>query len=71
MSNCQVEEFKYIGVLLTSEGRMEREIDRRIGKAAAIMRTLHRSVVVKRELSEKAKLSIYRFGLRSYPHLWS
>ncbi|TWW81643.1 hypothetical protein D4764_01G0014580 [Takifugu flavidus] len=54
----QVEEFKYLGVLFTSEGRMEREIDRRIGAASAVMRTLHRSVVVKRELSRK--LSIYR-----------
>ncbi|TWW54485.1 hypothetical protein D4764_0145930 [Takifugu flavidus] len=59
----QVEEFKYLGVLFTSEGRMEREIDRRIGAASAVMRTLHRSVVVKRELSRKAKLSIYRLEL--------
>ena len=44
----QVEEFKFLGVLFTSEGRMEREIDRRIGAASAVMRTLHRSVVVKR-----------------------
>uniref|UniRef100_A0A671UNG7 Reverse transcriptase domain-containing protein n=2 Tax=Sparus aurata TaxID=8175 RepID=A0A671UNG7_SPAAU len=56
----QVEEFKYLGVLFTSEGRMEREIDRRIGAAAAVMRSLYRSVVVKRELSRKAKLSIYQ-----------
>ena len=28
----QVEEFKYLGVLFMSEGRMEREIDRRIGQ---------------------------------------
>ncbi|XP_056892948.1 PVR cell adhesion molecule related 2 like isoform X5 [Takifugu flavidus] len=56
----QVEEFKYLGVLFTSEGRMEQEIDRQIGTASAVMRTLHRSVVVKRELSQKAKLSIYR-----------
>ncbi|TWW57747.1 R2DM Retrovirus-related Pol polyprotein from type II retrotransposable element [Takifugu flavidus] len=56
----QVEEFKYLGVLFTSEGRMEREIDRRIGAASTVMRALHRSVVVKRELSRKAKLSIYR-----------
>ncbi|KAK0148447.1 putative uncharacterized transposon-derived protein F52C9.6 [Merluccius polli] len=48
----QVEEF--------NEGRMEREIDRRIGAASAVMRTLHGSVVVKRELSRKAKLSIYQ-----------
>ena len=40
----QVEEFKYLGVLFTSEGRMEREIDRWIGAASAVMRTLHRSV---------------------------
>ncbi|TWW71088.1 hypothetical protein D4764_17G0005710 [Takifugu flavidus] len=39
---------------------MEQEIDRRIGVASAVMRTLHRSVVVRRELSRKAKLSIYQ-----------
>ncbi len=36
----QVEEFKYIGVLFTSEGRMEREIDRGIGAASAVMRSM-------------------------------
>ncbi|KAK3553558.1 hypothetical protein QTP70_004565 [Hemibagrus guttatus] len=56
----QVEEFKYLGVLFTSEGRMDREIDRRIGAAAAVMRFMYRSVVVKKELSRKAKLSIYQ-----------
>ncbi len=56
----QVEEFKYLGVLFTSEGRIEREIDRRIGAASAVMRSMYRSVVVKKELSRKAKLSIYR-----------
>ena len=55
----QVEEFKYLGVLFTSEGRMEREIDGRIGAASAVLRALRRSVVVKKELSQKAKLSIY------------
>ncbi|KAI3366362.1 hypothetical protein L3Q82_000450 [Scortum barcoo] len=55
----QVEEFKYLGVLFTSEGKMEREIDRRIG--AASMQLCGRCtgpVVVKKELSRKAKLSI-------------
>ncbi|KAK3557834.1 hypothetical protein QTP86_003172 [Hemibagrus guttatus] len=56
----QVEEFKYLRVLFTSEGRMDREIDRRIGAAAAVMRSMYRSVVVKKELSRKAKLSIYQ-----------
>ncbi|KAI3366038.1 hypothetical protein L3Q82_009865 [Scortum barcoo] len=57
----QVEEFKYLGVVLfTSEGKMEREIDRRIGAASAVMRSVYRTVVLKKELSRKAKLSIYR-----------
>ncbi|KAK3510314.1 hypothetical protein QTP70_001363 [Hemibagrus guttatus] len=56
----QVEEFKYLGVLFMTEGKMDREIDRRIGAAAAVMRSMYQSVVVKKELSRKAKLSIYQ-----------
>ncbi|KAI3368113.1 hypothetical protein L3Q82_007840 [Scortum barcoo] len=41
----QVEEFKYLGVLFTSEGKIEREIDRRIGAASAVMRSVYRTVV--------------------------
>lgn len=33
----QVKEFKHFGVLFTSDDRMEREMDRRIGAAAAVM----------------------------------
>ncbi|XP_029984805.1 uncharacterized protein LOC115415389 [Sphaeramia orbicularis] len=55
----QVDEFKYLRILFTSEGRMEREVDRQIGAASTVMRTLNLSVVVKRELSQKAMLSIY------------
>ncbi|KAI3354838.1 hypothetical protein L3Q82_004643 [Scortum barcoo] len=40
----QVEEFKYLGVLFTSEGKMEREIDRRIGAASAVMRSVYRKL---------------------------
>ncbi len=39
--------------------QVEREINRRISAASAVMRTLHQTVVV-RELSRKAKLSIYQ-----------
>ena len=39
---------------------MECEIDRWNGAASAVMRSLYRSVLVKKELSRKAKLSIYR-----------
>ncbi|CAB1446035.1 unnamed protein product [Pleuronectes platessa] len=70
-SLAQVKEFKYLGVLFASEGTMEREIGRRIGAAGAVLRSLYRTVVTKRELSRKAKLSYLPVDLRSYPHLWS
>ncbi|PWA24275.1 hypothetical protein CCH79_00019954 [Gambusia affinis] len=54
----QVEEFKYLGILFMNEGRRKRETDRWIGTVSAVKWVLYRSVVVKRELSQKAKLSI-------------
>ncbi|CAJ1054134.1 hypothetical protein NQD34_011086 [Xyrichtys novacula] len=53
---------------------MEREIDRRIRAASAVMRTFNRSVVVKKELSRKERLWIYRsiyVPILTYGHeLW-
>ncbi|KAF7645904.1 hypothetical protein LDENG_00196770 [Lucifuga dentata] len=70
----QTEEFKYLGVLFMSEGRMEREIDRWTGAVSEVLRTLYRTIVVKRELSQQARLSIYRsiyVPILTYGHeLW-
>lgn len=54
----QVEE--YLDACSRVREKIEREIDKQIGVACAVMRTLHRSAVVKRELKQKAKLSIYQ-----------
>ena len=54
------EKFKYLRVAFTSDGRQDKELDVRSGKASAIMRALHHSVVLKRELSRKAKLSVFK-----------
>ena len=56
----QAEKFKYLGVAFTSDERQGEELDTRIGMASAVMRALHYSVVMKRELSKKAKLSIFK-----------
>ena len=56
----QVEKFKYLGVVSTSDGRQDEELDTRISKASAVMRALQYLVVMKRELSKKAKLSIFK-----------
>ncbi|KAI3367814.1 hypothetical protein L3Q82_026645 [Scortum barcoo] len=58
----QVEEFKYLGVLFTSEGKMEREIDRRIGAASAVKcGRCTRTVVVKKEPKRRSS----RFTVKS------
>ena len=56
----QVEKFRYLGVAFTSDGRQDEKLDTRIGKASAVIRALHYSVVIKRQLSKKAKLSIFK-----------
>ena len=43
----QVKEFKYLGVLFTSEGRTEQEISRRIRAAGAVLQSLYSTVVTK------------------------
>ena len=54
-----MEEFKYLRVLFMSEGKMEPETGE-TGAVSAVMQTLRGSVVVKKELSQKAELSIYK-----------
>ncbi|KAK3543058.1 hypothetical protein QTP70_010549 [Hemibagrus guttatus] len=67
----QVEEFEYLWVLFTSEGRMDNEIDRRIGAVAAVMQSMYWSVVVKKELSQKANYQSIYVPTLTYAHeLW-
>ena len=49
-----MEKFKYLGVAFTSDGKQENELEKRIGKASAVLRELQRSVVMKRELSQSS-----------------
>jgi len=36
----QVEKFKYLEVVFTSDGKQDEELDTRMGKASAVMRAL-------------------------------
>jgi len=47
----QVEKFKYLGVVFTSDVRRNKEIDTRINKSNSVLHELYRSVVIKRKLS--------------------
>ena len=56
----QTEKFKYLGVTFLSDGRQDNKLNSSFGKASAVMRQFYRSVVQKRELCTKAKLSVLR-----------
>lgn len=47
----QVEDLEYLGVLFMNEGKMGWDINRWIGVASAVIQTLDRSVIMRRELS--------------------
>jgi len=60
----QVEKFKYLGVVFTSDRRGNKETDTRIDKANAVLRELYRSVVTKQEISiHKNDRSLLRSSL--------
>jgi len=51
-----------------TEGRAKRLIDTQIGKSNKVQRKLHRSVVTKWEVSDPAKISVFKsILLRSSP----
>ncbi len=58
-SLLQVKEFKYLGVLFSSERTMEQDFGWRIGAVGAIYCSFYRTMVKKRQLSQRAKLLIY------------
>lgn len=53
-----MQEFKCLGFKI--EGKMESEANRWIGAVTAVMWTLYWTIVGKRELGRKAKLSTYQ-----------
>ena len=55
-----IEKFKYLGVVFTSDGRRNREVDTRFGKANAVLLELDRYLVTERELSNIAMLSDFK-----------
>ena len=55
----QAREIVYLGVRLSENGRMERELERRIGMAATAVGALREPVFGNKELSKEAKLTVY------------
>jgi hypothetical protein len=60
-----VEEFKYLGSIITPDGRAERDISARIAKAWGVFTSLKKALWTRREISTKTKVRIYVATLRA------
>ena len=49
----------YLGVRLSENGRMESELERRIGKAATVVGSLKKTAFRNKELSSETKMTVY------------
>ena len=54
----QVDEMKYLGVMLSSDGRMQKEMEARIGSATRMIGGMSEAVLRRRELSKCTKLKV-------------
>jgi len=52
----QVENFKYLGVVFTNEGKRNKEINTRIGKTVFVLSELYHFVVTELYLSKAANM---------------
>ena len=54
-----MEVVKYLGVMISGDGRMEEKIRSKIGKAARVIGALNEPVWKRKELSRRTKLRVY------------
>src|SRR5258708_30196760 len=55
----QVNKFRYLECLINNEEKLDDEISQRIGSADRILKLINSTIITKRELSLKAKVSVY------------
>ena len=58
----EVEEMKYLGVMISSDGRMEKEVEARIASATRMVGGTSERVRRRRELSKSTKLPSLLYG---------
>jgi hypothetical protein len=56
----QVETFKYLGVQINQEGRIDEEINTRIASSSKLFNAIKSGILNHKEIIEKTKLSIYK-----------
>ena len=54
----QVEKLKYLGVMISGDGRCDNEIEHRIGAAVRVVGAMWKEILERRELQKKTKKSV-------------
>ena len=54
----QVDTMKYLGVMISGDGSMEREVEARIGCASRVIGGMSQAILRRRELSKQTKLKV-------------
>ena len=70
-----VEQYSYLGVIITNDGRIDKVINNRIKKANQIYYEIHNTVLGKKGFDPKTKIQIYKsvyipaltYGAESWP----
>jgi hypothetical protein len=61
----EVNEFKYLGSLITNDGTMTREISERIAKAGGVFAVMRRNVFALRAMAKNVKMRVYAASVLS------
>ena len=54
----QVDTMKYLGVMISDDGSMQREVEARVGCASRVIGGLNQAILERRELSKQTKLKV-------------
>ena len=55
----EVDMLKYLGVMISGDGRCDDEIEQRIGAAARVVGAMRKEVLERRELQKKTKMRVF------------
>ena len=67
----QTKKFKYLGVIFSSDGGLDNELDTRIGKANALNAPALPISCTETRAMCKSKAFCFQISFCSYPHIWS